>query len=311
LVVPPASAGKRLDVFLASAIAQVSRSQLGRHIGQGAVTVNGAASAPSRKLRVGDVVVWTPPPVVPTEVVAEDIPLTIVHEDRWLVVVDKPAGLVVHPAAGHEAGTLVNALLGHCRDLRGIGGELRPGIVHRIDKDTSGLLVVAKDDATMNALGAAFKAHTIERVYEAFVVGKPPGSGGRIDTLYGRDPKDRKKFSSRVRAGKRAVTNWKVVERWGGAARVEARLETGRTHQVRVHLAALGCPLLGDRTYGRTPRDPALRPIAETLGRQALHARMLGFVHPATGKAMSFSSELPADLRAVLAALRALGGAPA
>jgi 23S rRNA pseudouridine1911/1915/1917 synthase len=308
LVVPRAGAGRRLDVFLAAEIADVSRSQLTRHIGQGAVTVNGAASAPSHKLRAGDFVVWTPPPAAPTEILAEDIPLAIVHEDRWLVVVDKPAGLVVHPAAGHEAGTLVNALLAHCRDLRGIGGELRPGIVHRIDKDTSGLLVVAKDDATMNALGAAFKAHTIERVYEAFVVGKPPGPGGRIDTLYGRDPKDRKKFSSRVRAGKRAVTSWKVIERWDGAARVEARLETGRTHQVRVHLAALGCPLLGDKTYGRTPREAALRPLAEALGRQALHARTLGFVHPATGKAMSFSSELPPDMRRALEGLRALAG---
>jgi 23S rRNA pseudouridine1911/1915/1917 synthase len=307
LIVPPTGAGKRLDVFLADAIAEVSRSQLGRHIGQGAVTVNGGASAPSRKLRAGDVIVWTPPDVVTTELVAEEIPLAIVHEDRWLVVVDKPAGLVVHPAAGHEAGTLVNALLAHCRDLRGIGGELRPGIVHRIDKDTSGLLVVAKDDATMNTLGAAFKAHTIERVYEALVVGKPPGPGGRIDTLYGRDPKDRKKFSSRVRAGKRAVTNWKLVEAFAGAARVEARLETGRTHQVRVHLAALGCPLLGDQTYGRTPKDSALRPISNALGRQALHARTLGFVHPATGKTMTFHSEPPADMRAALAALRALG----
>ncbi|HSZ81764.1 MAG TPA: RluA family pseudouridine synthase [Polyangia bacterium] len=307
MVVPPTGAGKRLDVFLADAIAEVSRSQLGRHIGQGAVTVNGAASAPSRKLRAGDVIVWAPPDVVTTELVGEEIPLAIVHEDRWLVVVDKPAGLVVHPAAGHETGTLVNALLAHCRDLRGIGGELRPGIVHRIDKDTSGLLVVAKDDATMNALGAAFKAHTIERVYEALVVGKPPGPGGRIDTLYGRDPKDRKRFSSRVRAGKRAVTNWKLVEAFAGAARVEARLETGRTHQVRVHLAALGCPLLGDQTYGRTPKDPALRPVSAALGRQALHARTLGFVHPATGKTMTFHSEPPADMRAALAALRALG----
>jgi 23S rRNA pseudouridine1911/1915/1917 synthase len=309
VVVPPDAAGKRLDVFLAQAIADVSRSQLSRHVAEGAVTVNGASSAPSRKLRAGDVVVWTPPPVAPTELVAEAIPLSIVHEDRWLVVVDKPPGLVVHPAAGHEAGTLVNALLAHCKDLRGIGGELRPGIVHRIDKDTSGLLVVAKDDATMNALAAAFKAHTIERVYDAFVVGKPPGPGGRVETLYGRDPKDRKKFSSRVRTGKRAVTNWKVVERWVGAARVEARLETGRTHQVRVHMAALGCPLLGDKTYGRAPKDEALRSIASALGRQALHARTLGFVHPATGESMSFSSELPADLRAALAALRALGGA--
>lgn len=294
-------------MFLAAALSDVSRSQIGRHIGQGAVTVNGvAASAPSRKLRTGDVIVWEPPPVAKTELVAEDIPLTVIHEDRWLVVIDKPPGLVVHPAAGHEDGTLVNALLAHCKDLRGIGGELRPGIVHRIDKDTSGLLVVAKDDATMNALGAAFKAHDVERVYEAFVVGKPPGPGGRIDTMYGRDPHDRKKFSSRVRTGKRAVTNWKVVEVFPGAARVEARLETGRTHQVRVHLAALGCALLADKTYGRTPREPALRPIAEALGRQALHARTLGFVHPATGKKMSFASELPADMSAALASLRAL-----
>jgi 23S rRNA pseudouridine1911/1915/1917 synthase len=305
-VVAPAAAGQRLDAFLAQQIAEVSRSQLARQIGQAAVTVNGAVGAPSRKLRAGDEIVWVPPPVVETELVAEEMPLTVIHEDRWLVVIDKPPGLVVHPAPGHEAGTLVNALLAHVKDLRGIGGELRPGIVHRIDKDTSGLLVVAKDDATMNALAAEFKAHTIERVYEALVVGTPPGPSGRIDTFYGRDPHDRKKFSSRVRAGKRAVTNWKVLARYLGAARMEARLETGRTHQVRVHLAALGCPLLADKVYGRPPRDPKVRAVAETLGRQALHARALGFVHPATGKKLSFSSPLPADMGAALAALEAL-----
>jgi 23S rRNA pseudouridine1911/1915/1917 synthase len=305
-VVAAAAAGQRLDVFLSQEIADVSRSQLARQIGQAAVTVNGAVGVPSRKLHAGDVIVWEPPPVVATEIAAEAISLTIVHEDQWLVVVDKPAGLVVHPAPGHEAGTLVNALLAHCKDLRGIGGELRPGIVHRIDKDTSGLLVVAKDDATMNALGAAFKAHTIERVYEALVAGAPPGASGRIDTFYGRDPRERKKFSSRVRSGKRAVTNWRLTEKFAGAARMEARLETGRTHQVRVHLAALGCPLLGDKVYGRPPRDLAVRAIADLLGRQALHARLLGFVHPATGKPMTFSSELPPDMRTALAALQAL-----
>ncbi len=305
-VVAAAAAGQRLDVFLSQEIADVSRSQLARQIGQAAVTVNGAAGVPSRKLHAGDVIVWEPPPVVATEIAAEAISLTIVHEDQWLVVVDKPAGLVVHPAPGHEAGTLVNALLAHCQDLRGIGGELRPGIVHRIDKDTSGLLVVAKDDATMNALGAAFKAHTIERVYEALVAGAPPGTSGRIDTFYGRDPRERKKFSSRVRSGKRAITNWRLTEKFPGAARMEARLETGRTHQVRVHLAALGCPLLGDKVYGRPPRDLAVRTIADTLGRQALHARLLGFVHPATGKQMTFSSELPPDMRTALTALEAL-----
>jgi 23S rRNA pseudouridine1911/1915/1917 synthase len=305
-VVAEAAVGQRLDSFLASQIGSVSRSQLARQIGQAAVTVNGAAGAPSRKLRAGDVVLWAPPPVVATEIEAQALPLTIVHEDRWLVVVDKPAGLVVHPAPGHEAGTLVNALLSHCDDLRGIGGELRPGIVHRIDKDTSGLLVVAKDDQTMNALAAAFKAHTVERVYDALVIGKPPGAEGRIDTLYGRDPNARKKFSSRVRAGKRAVTNWRVVERFSGAARIEARLETGRTHQVRVHMAALGCSLLGDRTYGNPPRDLELRAIGEALGRQALHARSLGFVHPATGARLTFSSPLPPDMQVALEALRAL-----
>jgi len=305
-VVAADAAGQRLDLFLAQNVSEVSRSQLARQIGEAAVTVNGAVGTPSRKLRRGDVVVWTPPPPVPTTIEPEAISLTIVHEDRWLVVIDKPAGLVVHPAPGHEAGTLVNALLAHVRDLRGIGGELRPGIVHRIDKDTSGLLVVAKDDGTMAALAAAFKAHTVERVYDALVAGKPPGPGGRIDTMYGRDAKARKKFSSRVRTGKRAVTNWRVVERFAGAARIEARLETGRTHQVRVHLAALGCPLLADRTYGRPPRDAAVRAIAEVLGRQALHARTLAFVHPATGEKLSFASELPADMHAALTALRAM-----
>jgi 23S rRNA pseudouridine1911/1915/1917 synthase len=297
----------RLDSFLAGEVPEVSRSQLSRQIGQGAVTVNDAVFPPSRKLRAGDVVVWTPPPVVATELRGQDIPLKVVYEDRWLVVIDKPAGLVVHPAPGHEDGTLVNALLSHCNDLRGIGGELRPGIVHRIDKDTSGLLVVAKDDQTMKALGAAFKAHDIERVYEALVVGKPPAESGRIDTLHGRDPRDRKKFSIRVKEGRRAVTGWRVVERFAGAARMEAELETGRTHQVRVHLAALGCPLLADRTYGKPPRDPALRAIADELGRQALHARSLGFVHPATGKTLSFRSEPPEDFRRALAALRERG----
>ena len=275
---------------------------------QGAVTVNDGVFPPSRKLRAGDVVVWTAPPVVVTELRAEEIPLVVVHEDRWLVVIDKPAGLVVHPAPGHEAGTLVNALLAHCTDLRGIGGELRPGIVHRIDKDTSGLLVVAKDDQTMNALGAAFKAHDINRVYEALAVGKPPAADGRIDTLYGRDVRDRKRFSIKVRSGKRAVTKWKVVERLGAAVRLEAELETGRTHQVRVHMAALGLPLLGDATYGKVPCDSGLREIATALGRQALHARTLGFRHPATGKWLEFTARPPADFARALQALRTLAG---
>jgi 23S rRNA pseudouridine1911/1915/1917 synthase len=306
-VVAAGAAGGRLDLVLAGKFPQVSRTQFTRHVCEGAVTVNGQLAAPSRKLRAGEVIVWTPAAPRPSlELRAQDIPLQIVHEDASLLVIDKPPGLVVHPAAGHEDGTLVNALLAHCRDLRGIGGELRPGIVHRLDKDTSGLLVVAKDDATMAALGADFKIHKVRRVYDALVVGRPPRGAGKIDTLHGRDPRDRKRFTTRVKTGRRAITNWRLVEDLGRAARLQAELETGRTHQVRVHFAALGCPILGDATYGRSPRDAAVREIARTLGRQALHARVLGFFHPKTGAWLEFQSEPPADFAAALASLRVL-----
>lgn len=304
--VETAESGLRLDVVLAARVAGVSRTQLARQIGEAAVTVNGRTAAPSQRMRSGDHVVWVPPPVRQIQLLAEDIPLRVVYEDESLVVVEKPAGLVVHPAAGHEDGTLVNALLAHCKDLRGIGGELRPGIVHRIDKDTSGLLVVAKDDVTMVALGADFKVHRIRRIYDALVVGRPARDEGRIETLYGRDPHDRKKFSIKVKAGKRAVTNWRLVEDFGKASRMQAELETGRTHQVRVHFAAMGCALLGDATYGRPPRDEAVRAIAKQLGRHALHARLLGFHHPKTGKYVEFESTLPDDFAAALLALRQL-----
>lgn len=307
-MIEAAEQGQRLDRVLVGRGTEASRSQIARHISEGAVTVNGQPStAPSRKVRTGDVVVWSPPPPRQVTVEAEAIPLRVVHEDRWLVVIDKPPGLVVHPAPGHESGTLVNALLAHCRDLRGIGGELRPGIVHRLDKDTSGLLVVAKDDATMAALGADFKAHRIHRKYDVLVVGQPPRAGGRIETLHGRDPHDRKKFTIKVKKGRRAITDWRVVEALPGpAALLEAELHTGRTHQVRVHMAAMSCPVLGDRTYGRAPRDLRVREIARALGRQALHAKRLGFRHPGTGAWLELTSEPPADFQQALAALRAL-----
>jgi 23S rRNA pseudouridine1911/1915/1917 synthase len=310
VVVAPEAAGKRLDVALAAALGDVSRTQVTRHIADGYVTVNGQPpGAPSRKLRAGDIVDWRAPPVIAVDVGAEDIPLSVVYEDESLIVIDKPPRLVVHPAPGHEAGTLVNALLAHCHDLRGIGGELRPGIVHRLDQDTSGLMVAAKDDVTMNALGADFKVHRILRRYEALVVGQPPRESGKIDSLHGRDPRDRKKFTTRVKAGKRAITDWRLLEALPGAARMEAELHTGRTHQVRVHFAALGCPILADAAYGKPPRDPAVRAIATALGRQALHAKTLGFHHPGSKRWMEWSSPLPPDLADALAALRALAPA--
>ncbi len=301
------AAGKRLDVALAAEFPEVSRTQFTRQVSEGAVTVNGQPATPSRKLHVGEQVAWTPPiPRASSEAQAQDIPLQVVFEDEALLVIYKPAGLVVHPAAGHEDGTLVNALLAHCRDLRGIGGELRPGIVHRLDKDTSGLLVVAKDEPTLVALGADFKIHRIKRVYDALVVGRVPRTSGKIDTLHGRDPYDRKKFTTKVRTGRRAITNWRLVEELGAAAHLQAELETGRTHQVRVHFAAMGCPLLGDATYGRPPRDLELRALARTLGRQALHARVLGFFHPKTKAWLEFQAEPPADFAEALHGLRAL-----
>jgi 23S rRNA pseudouridine1911/1915/1917 synthase len=305
--VAPHAAGQRLDVVLAAEFPEVSRTQFTRQIGEGAVTVNGQSVAPSRKVRAGETVAWTPPiPRASGDVEAQDIPLQVIHEDECLLVLNKPAGLVVHPAAGHEDGTLVNALLAHCKDLRGIGGELRPGIVHRLDKDTSGLLVVAKDEPTLVALGEDFKIHRIKRMYDALVVGRAPRASGKIDTLHGRDPYDRKKFTTKVKTGRRAVTNWRLVEELGGAAHLQAELETGRTHQVRVHFAAMGCPLLGDSTYGRPPRDLDIRALAQTLGRQALHARVLGFFHPKTKAWLEFQVEPPDDFAQALHGLRAL-----
>ena len=273
------------------------------------MTVNGAAGAPSRKLRAGDVVVWTPPPVAETEIAAEEIPLAVVHEDRWLVVIDKPAGPGRAPGArarGGDAGErAAGALPGPARHRR--RAAARDRAPHRQGHvGAAGRRQGRRDDE--RRWGRRSRRTTSSASTRRWSSGKPPGPGGRIDTLYGRDPRDRKKFSSRVRTGKRAVTNWRVVERCAGAARIEARLETGRTHQVRVHLAALGCPLLGDATYGRPPREPArARRSREALGRQALHARTLAFVHPATGKRHGVRiARCRADLQAALAALRAL-----
>ncbi len=299
----------RLDAFIAERDPALSRAQAQRLIDAGDVTVNGAAAAkPGQRLRRGDRVEVAIHPPVAIDLAPEPMDLVILHEDNHLIVLDKPAGLVVHPAPGHPRGTLVHGLLAHIHDLAGIGGELRPGIVHRLDKDTSGVMVVAKDEPTLVGLQRLFKAKAeLVREYVAVCAPAPPTAGGTIRTLHDRHPVDRKRFSSKVDRGKPAVTHWQVIERFAvDAALVRCRLETGRTHQIRVHLADAGWPLVGDTLYGRryTGKLAALAPLAAALGRQALHAARLDFVHPITGEALGFATEPPADLQALLAALR-------
>ncbi len=308
-VVDEARAGERIDAAIAGLVASLSRAVVQRLIEDGRVAVNGLpAKKPSQRVAAGDAIEIEVPAPEPIEVVPEDIPLNIVFEDPEIIVIDKPAGLVVHPSAGHARGTLVNALLFHCKDLGGIGGALRPGIVHRLDKDTSGVMVVAKTDRAHAALTAAFAAKSrgepggMRREYLAITAPAPASPTGTFRTLHGRHPTDRKRFSSKVASGKPAITHWSVEETLHGAALVRFRLETGRTHQIRVHAADHGWPLLGDPLYGRTP--PKLAPIARALGRQALHAALLELEHPVTGTRMRFESPLPADMIAALAALR-------
>jgi 23S rRNA pseudouridine1911/1915/1917 synthase len=297
--------GLRLDKALADLLPELSRERLKSLIIEGQVTAQGRALNPSMKVAAGQAFAIALPPPVEAEAVAQDIPLNIVHEDAHLIVVDKPAGLVVHPAAGNLTGTLVNALLHHCRgQLSGIGGVARPGIVHRIDKNTSGLLVVAKSDKAHEGLALQFKAHSIDRLYAAIVYGIPQPAVGTIETWIGRSHADRKKMAvHREGRGKYAVTHYHVQDRLRGAALVECRLETGRTHQVRVHMAHLGHPLIGDPVYGRDRKG--FKSILETLGfkRQALHARRLGFIHPVTERKLSFDSALPADMQELLSEL--------
>ncbi|SEQ74427.1 RluA family pseudouridine synthase [Sphingobium sp. YR768] len=298
--------GLRLDRALADLLPDLSRERLKTLIGEGQVQSPQTNKInASMKVSAGQLYSITLPPPVPLDTVAQDIPLVIVHEDDDLIVVDKPAGLVVHPAAGNLDGTLVNALLHHCAGrLSGIGGVARPGIVHRIDKDTSGLLVVAKTDKAHEGLARQFKDHSIDRLYAAIVYGVPVPGNGTVDTWIGRSDADRKKMAvHREGRGKHAVTHYRMIDRLRGAAMVECRLETGRTHQVRVHMAHLGHPLIGDPVYGRERKG--FKSILETLGfkRQALHAKTLGFIHPATEKPLLFQSVLPTDMQELLSEL--------
>ena len=297
--------GLRLDKALAELLPELSRERLKSLIVEGEVTTDGRTLNPSVKVAAGQLYAVNIPAPAEAEAIAQDIPVNIVHEDADLIVVDKPAGLVVHPAAGNLDGTLVNALLHHCRgELSGIGGVARPGIVHRIDKDTSGLLVVAKSDRAHEGLAQQFKAHSIDRLYAAIVYGLPQPSAGTVDTWIGRSDADRKKMAvHREGRGKHAVTHYRTIERLAGAALVECKLETGRTHQVRVHMAHLGHPLIGDPVYSRDRKG--FKTILETLRfkRQALHAKRLGFIHPLTGQKLSFDSALPTDMQELLSEL--------
>lgn len=303
---------ERVDKALARLLAPTSRATIQRWIAEGRVQVLGQACRPRDVVGPGSVIDVDPGPE-PLSRAEPDaaVPFDVVHEDAHLIVVCKPAGIVVHPARGHRSGTLVSGLLARSgftvapADERDPEGKLRPGIVHRIDKDTSGLLVVAKDAATREGLKRQLADHSVSRIYHALTVGVPRSE--RIETTYGRHPRSRLRFTSRLEQGKRAVTNVRVLETFhsGAAAWVECRLETGRTHQIRVHLAERsGAPLIADALYGVAPSDARVRVVADALGRHALHARTLGFVHPITGERLSFDSELPADMSAALAALR-------
>ena len=313
--------GLRLDRFLADALPELSRSRVQALIAEARVTLEGQTIKDgNRRVKQGEIYAVHVPPPAPAFPQAQDIPLSIVYEDDDLIVIDKPAGLVVHPAAGNLDGTLVNALLAHCGgSLAGINGEARPGIVHRIDKDTSGLLVAAKNERAMRSLGKQFAAHAVERVYNAVIWGAPRAGDGVVEGNLGRNPFDRKRMTVLRTGGKSARTHYRVLERYGAAERafaslIACRLETGRTHQIRVHMGHLGHPLIGDATYGRaraTPRahsepEEVAYAAATDFPRQALHAGVLGFHHPTLQKTMRFESPWPADFEALVAALRGL-----
>ena len=303
----PSHQGWRLDRALADAIPTLSRERLKALIRSGALESLGSAAVrdPAVKVRGSEAFLLTVPEPAPAHNEPQDIPLRIVFEDEHLLVVDKPAGLVVHPAAGNPDGTLVNALLHHCGgSLSGIGGVARPGIVHRIDKDTSGLLVVAKTDVAHEGLAKQFAAHSIERRYLAIVSGVPKIAEGTVDAPLARSSTNRKKISIvEGSRGKRAVTHWRRVEILRDAALVECRLETGRTHQVRVHMASIGHPLLGDPVYGRFRKNSSELLKKLSFHRQALHAAELGFIHPVTKHRLSFASGMPADMQELFTAL--------
>ena len=300
----PGQSGSRLDQFLAQSLGW-TRARLQKLVKSGRVLVNGEPRPASYRVRPGDAVMVSVPPPAPSHLTPEALPLTILFEDRDLLVVNKPPGLVVHPGAGHRQGTLLNALVHHCPDLKDIGEVSRPGLVHRLDKDTSGLIVVAKTALAHAALVAQFQAHTITKIYQALVWGRLAEVEGRIEKEVGRHPTARQKMSVHARRGKRAITFWRVVQEFPGPlSRVELTPQTGRTHQLRVHLASLGHPVLGDATYGggvsRLTDHPRVLSLKPLVHRQLLHAWRLGIAHPRTGARMDWEAPLPEDFQAVV-----------
>lgn len=294
----------RLDLFISRQLEGETRTAIQRLIEAGNVLVDGQIVRPSLKLKGGEQVSVEIPAPMEAEPQPESIPLDVLYEDSDLIVINKPAGMVVHPGPGNSSGTLVNALLAHCSDLSGIGGELRPGIVHRLDKGTSGVLVAAKNDRAHQGLSAQFHVHTVKRIYQALVFGVPQTDSGKIEGTIGRHPTERLRQSGKAKNGKHAITRWRVKERYGRISLMELRLETGRTHQIRVHMTEAGFPLLGDPLYpdgGRVNNlaDTRLKKMIMTLGRQALHARTLGFIHPVTAEYLEFSTEMPSDMQAI------------
>ena len=317
LVVDRARVGERLDRLVAAAMGPCSRSYVAALIRQGSITVNGVVKKPGYLVKAGEAVSGTITAPQTPVFLPEAIPLEILYEDTELLVVNKPAGMVVHPAPGHRSGTLANAVMHHCPDLPGICGSLRPGIVHRLDKDTSGALVVAKNSAAMNHLAAQFKSRKVTKRYLALVYGVPTSDGGTIALPIGRHPVDRKKMSGHSRVPRPALTHWRVVEVFSGACLLEVEIHTGRTHQIRVHCRSMGHPVIGDPVYGSRGDQKRLAEVSAQMGRevvgldrQMLHARHLAFVHPLSAAAIAVEAPLPPEMAQLIQRFRFLAGQP-
>jgi len=303
-VVNISEVGQRLDIFITSKT-NITRSQLQKFIEDGSVLVNSRIVSQNYRVKTNDIITLTISDKETESLIPEPIPLEILYKDDYLVVVNKPAGMVVYPSAGHNQGTLMNALSHHCKKLASVGRPLRPGVIHRLDKDTSGVMVVALNDEAYYNLVEQFRQRTITRRYIALVYGNLKEDKGEITLKIGRSQSDRKKMSTRVRKGKEAITRWKALERFSNATLIEAKLGTGRTHQIRVHFASMGYPVLGDRTYGKKVELEVKAKKKILFPRQMLHAELLGFTHPATGKYLEFSSPLPEDMTQKIKELRA------